>query len=136
MSRDRYDHIRFCPIQSNLAKELCHHYGMPLDASTAVLIDEAGAHTSSSAILRLFPWMGFPFALLGPVALKIPLSLRDNAYYAFVRRRGAIWKFVMKLTGWRTPSMQPYRARIVGLDQEKPLPPGWGFDEEDEKTNI
>ena len=37
IERDIVDHIRFTPIQTNFAQELCNTYGMPADVSTAIL---------------------------------------------------------------------------------------------------
>ena len=133
LDRDRHDHVRFCPIQSRLAQRLCAEHNAPADVSTAVLIDEAGAHTKSTAVLRLFCWMGWPFALLGRAALLLPAFLRDGAYGIFARNRGAVWKTVKRCTGWGDTRMEPYRDRIVGLEEEQqPLPESWGFDDEDQ----
>ena len=134
LDRDRHDHVRFCPIQSRLAQRLCAAHGAPADVSTAVLIDEAGAHTKSTAVLRLFPWMGFPFSLLGRAALLLPAFLRDGAYGFFARNRGAFWRAVKQTTGRGDTRMEPYRDRIVGLEEEgRPLPESWGFDEEEDQ---
>ena len=134
LDRDRHDHVRFCPIQSRLAQRLCAAHGAPADVSTAVLIDEAGAHTKSTAVLRLFPWMGFPFSLLGRAALLLPAFLRDGAYGIFAKNRGAFWRAVKQTTGWGDTRMEPYRDRIVGLEEEgRPLPESWGFDEEEDQ---
>ena len=125
MDRDRYDHVRFCPLQSNLGQRLCTQHEAPVDVSTAVLIDEDGVHTESTAILRLFASMGFPWIVLGPVGLCFPSFIRDNAYRAFARNRGAIWSGVKRVMGWGDTSLERYRDRVVGL--EEPLPPSWGF---------
>ena len=134
MDRDRHDHVHFCPVQSNLGQRLCAQHGAPVDVSTAVLIDEVGVHTESSAVLRLFPAMGFPFTVLGPAGLCVPSFIRDNAYRAFARNRGAIWRGVKRLTGWGDTSLARHRDRVVGL--EEPLPPSWGFGDDSHKAKL
>lgn len=125
MKRDVKDHVRFCPIQSPLGRELCARFGAPYDVTTAVLIDEAGAHTHSTAILRLFPSMGFPYTVLGPLALLCPEFLRDGAYSAFARNRGFIWTQVKRVSGLGDTSMEEVRGKIIGL--REPIPRSWGF---------
>jgi predicted DCC family thiol-disulfide oxidoreductase YuxK len=130
MDRDHADHMRFCPIQSKLAQDVCTHYGMPIDVSTAVLIDGKGmAYKESNSILQMFQFMGFPFNLLGPLLLLIPAFLRDFGYRLFARNRGDIWKAVKKVTGLGETKLHAYRDRVVGLEGEEPLNPGWGFGE-------
>lgn len=126
LDRDRHDHVRFCPVQSYLGQQLCAEHGAPGDVSTAVLIDVAGVHTSSTAVLRLFRWMGFPFNALGLAALLLPRVLRDRMYSTFARNRGAVWAAVRRCTGWGETQLEPYRDRILGLEQG-PVPKSWGF---------
>ena len=132
MQRDRGDHVRFCPIQSRLGQQLCKEHGAPSDASTAVLIEyEHGlVHTESSVVLRLFPWMGFPWTAAGFAGLLVPSTVRDSAYRGFARNRGQIWVWVKERTGMGDTSLAAYRSRVVGL--EPPLPKSWGFDENPE----
>ena len=131
MDRDSNDHLRFCPIQTNLGQKLCGDHGAPTDVSTAVLIDEAGVHTESTAVLRLFPWMGFPWNVLGTVGLCVPGCIRDSAYRIFARNRGSIWRGVKRVMGWGDVQLDMHKDRIIGLDDmAKPLDPGWGFGNE------
>lgn len=120
--------MRFCPLQSRLGQKLCKEHGMPTDVSSAVLIDRDGrGFTESDAILRMFPFMGFPYVLLGFLALLIPRIIRDGAYRCFAANRGRIWRGVRRVTGWGPTRLEDFRDRIVGLEGEEPLPPGWGF---------
>jgi predicted DCC family thiol-disulfide oxidoreductase YuxK len=99
---------------------------MPFDVSTAVLIDEKGGHTQSEAVLRLFPHISFPYPWIGRLAMwLVPRFLRDAVYCAFAKNRGKIWIGVKRLTGLGDTLMDPYRDRILGL--EEPLDPSWGF---------
>ena len=125
LDRDAHDHMRFCPIQSKLGQQICSQYGMPVDLSTAVLVDAEGAHKASTAVLRLFRWMGFPYNWLGGAALLVPLFIRDGAYSLFARNRGAIWRRVKWVMGWGDTSLVEYKDRILGL--EDPVDKGWGF---------
>ena len=125
MERDAADHVRFCPLQSTLGQKLLAEHGAPSDCSTAVLIDEDGVHTESTAILRLFRWMGFPWTTIGSLAMLVPACIRNFFYRAFARRRGAIWIGVKRMTGWGDTMLEEHRAKMLGL--EEPLPPGWGF---------
>lgn len=102
---------------------------MPTDVSTAVLVDDEGAHKESASILRMFPYMGFPYNVLGPVALLVPACVRDAGYRLFARNRGTIWKGVKKVTGLGDTHLYEYRQGVVGLPEE-PLDAGWGFNEE------
>ena len=98
---------------------------MPTDLSTGVLIDEKGAHRDSTAILRILPYMGFPYNVLGPFSLLVPTPIRDLGYFSFARNRGFIWKQVKRVTGMADTKLDKYKDRILGL--EEPLDPGWGF---------
>jgi len=98
---------------------------MPTDVSTVVLIDSAGGHKKSAAVLRCFKYMGFPYSCLGPIALCMPSCLLDIGYDMFARHRGKIWKAVKRVTGWGDTYLSEFRQRIMGL--EEPLDPGWGF---------
>ena len=98
---------------------------MPSDLSTAVLFDEDGVHKNSTAVLGLFPFLGFPYSLLGRVAMCIPGFIRDWAYQSFARRRGAIWKQVKRVTGLGNTELVAYKDRIIGI--EEPTDPGWGL---------
>lgn len=128
MDRDVDDHVRFCPLQSNLGKKLCTEHGAPVDLSTAVLIDGGIVHIESAAILSMFYSMGFLWAMLGCIALSVPTCIRDTAYRMFARHRGEIWKMTKRIMGWGDVILTEYKDRIVGLeDMPKPLPQNWGF---------
>ena len=98
---------------------------MPTDLSTAVLIDEEGVHRDSAAVLRPLAQLGFPWTIFGRLALFVPKVIRDTAYQAFGRNRGKIWKAVKRVTGMGDTLMDPYKDRILGL--EELLDAGWGF---------
>jgi len=125
MGNDPTDHLRWSPLQTDFAQALLKEYGMPTDISTAVLIDEEGAHKESSSILRLMPYMGVPYAVLGQLFLLVPGFIRDAAYRAFAANRGAIWKRVQQITGYGDTYLEDEKYRILGLVE--PLDSSWGF---------
>jgi len=125
MERDKADHLRFCPLQTALGQRVLTDHEAPRDCSTAVLIDEDGVHIESTAILKLFPWMGFPWNVLGPAGLLVPRCVRDTAYRAFARNRGSIWKCVKRVFGMGDTTLDKHRERVLGL--QEPVDPDWGF---------
>ena len=90
-----------------------------------MLIDEAGVHTESAAILRLFPSMGIPWTTIGWIGLLVPECIRNCGYRAFARNRGNIWICVKRMMGWGDVMLEAHRAKVIGL--EEPVPPSWGF---------
>jgi len=129
IERDSLDHFRFAPIQTNLAQNLCQTYGMPSDISTAVLFTDEQAYTESDSILRMFyPYLKFPYFILGFVALfLIPKAFRDVGYRLFARNRGKIWSCVKRITRMGDTVMVAYRDSVLGLEGENFLPESWGF---------
>jgi predicted DCC family thiol-disulfide oxidoreductase YuxK len=127
--RDPSKVVQFCPLQTPLAQE---RTGGQVDLSTSVLYDEHGnVFKESAAILNLFPYMGRPYTVLGPILLAIPAVIRDFCYRAFARNRGAIWKVVKRVTGMGDTQLHEYRDRVVGLTED--VPAGWGFQVESKK---
>lgn len=99
------------------------------DVSTAVLIDTDGSHVQSTSVLRMFRFMGFPYNVLGPIALlMVPVFVRDFCYRLFARNRGEIWKVVRKMTGWGETKLEMYRDRIIVVGEEGEMDPGWGLE--------
>merc|ERR1712216_587266 len=104
---------------------MCAEYGIAIDLTTGILLDERGAHQQSAAILRIIPYLDFPYNKIGSLSLRIPGFISDVPYKAFARNRGTIWTGVKRLTGSSDPNMTTYRDRIFGL--EDPLDSTWGF---------
>jgi predicted DCC family thiol-disulfide oxidoreductase YuxK len=143
IQRDHTDAVRFSPLQSPVAQEVCRDLHITIDLSTAVLILDHGRviHTHSSSVLQLFRYLGFPYATLGPVLLFIPPLVRDYGYALFARHRGNIWQFVKRITGLGDTIMTEYRPKIVGIEgtSMESMPSSWGFspiiDDENKKDN-
>src|SRR4051812_16158363 len=87
--RDRHRRFRFASLQSDPAKALLREFGAAAFAETVVLIQGDGIYTRSTAALRAFRTLGFPWRLLG-VLLLVPQPLRD-AVYDFVARHRYHW---------------------------------------------
>lgn len=125
IGKDTTDHFRWSPLQTDFAQQLLQEYNMPTDISTAVLIDERGAHKESTSILRLMPYMGISYDVLGRLGMLVLPPIRDAAYRAFAANRGTIWKRVQRVTGYGDTYLEDERHRILGLVE--PLNPSWGF---------
>jgi predicted DCC family thiol-disulfide oxidoreductase YuxK len=129
----------FCPLQTPLGKQFCDEHNMPVDLSTAVLIEydeqqppQSHAYLHSTSVLKMFLLMAFPWNVIGMIALLVPVVVRDWAYQVFARNRGMIWKTVKRITGMGDTQMMPYRNNIIGLpvqndDELSQFPPSWGF---------
>ena len=140
--RDSHDRVRFSPLQTPLSQKLCGEFGIQLDLSTAVLIESTTSdqdqtavavyYTHSDAILRLFPHLGFPYSVAGPLLLFwIPKFLRDYGYRIFARHRGTIWKCIKRcFTGLGDTSLYAVRDRIVGVhdkNMDESTAASWGL---------
>jgi predicted DCC family thiol-disulfide oxidoreductase YuxK len=87
---DRASRFRFAPLQSELGRALQVRHGLDPDAlDTFVLVDDAGAHARSTAVLRILRELPAPWRWLWPL-VAVPRPLRD-ALYGFVARRRYRW---------------------------------------------
>ncbi len=90
LDHDVHERVHFCAQQSEAGRALLQAHGLPLDVSTAVLIDEVGAHVRSSAVLRVLRFCGAPYCLLYALA-ALPAPLRDLGYRAVAATRYRIF---------------------------------------------
>jgi predicted DCC family thiol-disulfide oxidoreductase YuxK len=126
--RDSTDHMRFTPLQTEFAEDLCERDEKvrALTAVSAVLIDEEGYHVESDAILRISRYLDFPFNVGGLAGLRLPRIVRNPAYRTFAKNRGTVSKGIKRvIRRGEDTYMEEYRDRILGL--EEPLEPSWGF---------
>jgi predicted DCC family thiol-disulfide oxidoreductase YuxK len=138
LERDERDELRFVPIQTPLAQELCSQYNEPADVSTAIYIDDRGSHTHSTAVLRMLLHLPYYYRYLATLALWIiPAFVRDAVYKQVAKNRGKIWKGIKKVTGMGDTSMVKYREYVLGLDTVVVSGgmDGWGFDSNDDDNN-
>ena len=115
--RDPLARLRFAPLRSATARRIVALAEPDTDfdalPDTIVLVDQAGVHTASTALLRIARHLRFPYPALS-LAVIIPRPLRDAAYRVFARNR----------------------YRWFGRSDECPLPPpglASRFLEEDER---
>ena len=90
-TRDPLARLRFAPLRSPAARRAVERADPLLDfgalPDSIVLVDRAGVHTASAALLRIARRLRFPYPALSRLAIIIPRPLRDAAYRAFARRR-------------------------------------------------
>ena len=115
--RDPAARFRFAPLHSATARRIVAladpHTDFDTLPDSIVLVDQAGVHTDSTALLRIARHLRFPYPALS-LAVIIPRPLRDAAYRFFARNR----------------------YRWFGRSEECPLPPpglASRFLEEDER---
>ena len=104
---------------------------MPNDISTAILIDGDGvtAFKNSESVLRLLLLLSFPWSIMGMIGLWFPRAIRDAGYRTFARNRGDIWKAVKRVSGMGDTILVDYKHRIVGVEENSPVPESWGLAE-------
>lgn len=88
--RDPLARLSFAPLASGAARRVVALGDPARDFDSLpdaiVLVDRAGVHTESTAVLRLARHLRFPWPALA-VALVVPRSLRDAAYQVLARNR-------------------------------------------------
>ena len=93
LERDRAEVFRLASLQSRAARELlsAHLGAEEIDAlpDAIVLVDDAGVHTRSTALIRIASRLGFPWRL-AVVARAVPRFVRDPIY-GFVARHRYRW---------------------------------------------
>lgn len=104
VARDPLARLRFAPLRSAAARRTVALADPRTDfdalPDTLVLVDRAGVHTASTAVLRMMRHLRFPYPALS-LALIVPRPLRDAAYRLIARNR----------------------YRWFGREDECPLPP-------------
>ena len=104
VERDPTARLRFAPLRSAAARRTVARADPDLDfdalPDTIVLVDRAGVHTASTALLRIADHLRAPYPALA-LGLIVPRPLRDAAYGLFARNR----------------------YRWFGRDDDCPLPP-------------
>lgn len=87
LKRDRQQRFRFAAIQSAAGRALLIRHGIdPDDPISFLLVDEAGAFTDSTAVLRIVTQLGGVWRLAGAF-YAVPRPLRDGIYRFVARRR-------------------------------------------------
>ena len=92
IARDRRSVFRFASLQSRVGQEaLERRRGGGAGTSAPIpdsmlLLDEAGVHARSEAVLRIVRRLGLPWSLLA-IAAVIPRGIRDSLYDWVARNR-------------------------------------------------
>ena len=84
---DRRDIFRFCARQSESGAAFSRQAGLPEGGIGSIIVVDDGRWLSrSTAVLRMFSLLGFPFSLIAVFRL-IPAVLRDVVYDFIARNR-------------------------------------------------
>jgi predicted DCC family thiol-disulfide oxidoreductase YuxK len=87
LKRDPARRFRFAAMQSQTGRTLLTRHGIdPDDPVTFLLVDEGGAFTDSTAVLRILTRLGGIWRLAGAF-YAVPRVLRDSLYRFVARRR-------------------------------------------------
>lgn len=79
--------VRFAALQSDAGQALLRRHGLPTDDfESFVFVEGDRAFRRSTAALRLFRLLGFPWSLLW-LLVVVPAPVRDAVYDWFARRR-------------------------------------------------
>lgn len=135
--RDSTDHFAFAPLQTDFAADIIVEYDMSWtigidndgrkDFTSAILIDDEGAHSHATSILRGFRYLGFPYSCLGPIGLCVPRCITDSVYGWVSRHRGQVWKCAKKTFGMADTNLSDYRLAILGVTDFEQAPTSWGL---------
>jgi len=80
IANDPAAHFRFAPLESAAAAQLVAPYGRDPSASGSIIvIDAAGIHDRSDAVLRIARGLRRPWCWLGLLAI-VPAGVRDRIY--------------------------------------------------------
>lgn len=107
---DRHDHIRFSPLQGELAKNrgITMNDDPAEDTMIVVREEDGRVFSKSDGTLELAAALGFPFGLLGMFKL-VPRTLRDALYRWIARNR---YRWFGKADVCRLPSPEVERRLI------------------------
>lgn len=86
LRHERRPMLRFAPLQGATYAAV-DVPGKPAGMQTLVLVDAAGLHVKSEAVLRMLRYVGGPWAAAGWIGRLIPRLLRDAAYQFVAARR-------------------------------------------------
>lgn len=84
--RDPQGNLRYASLQSEVGQRLLREHGAPLDLTTAVLVDEKGAHVRSAAVLRTARLLRWPWSWAHAL-IAVPRPVRDAVYRLVARHR-------------------------------------------------
>lgn len=88
--RDKRHHFRFAPLQGETARARLSSADVS-ELSTVVLLDEAGAHRRSKAVVRILCGLSVRWKLAGFLLAMVPRPLRDLGYKLVARSRYSLF---------------------------------------------
>lgn len=86
LKHERRPLLRFAPLQG-VTYAAVDVPGKPAGMQTLVLVDAAGLHMKSEAVLRMLRYVGGPWAAVGWIGRWVPRLVRDAAYQFVAARR-------------------------------------------------
>ena len=87
LTRDKYTVFTFCSLQSNLGKQIQSKFTSDrMKVDSVIYIKGDKVYIQSSAALRIFRDLGFPYSLLY-IFISIPAFLRNIVYNWIARKR-------------------------------------------------
>lgn len=88
LKRDQKNIFLFTPYQSKTGKQMMEAYRLDMsDVSTVYLIENKRVHDKSTAILRIFNKLPFPWKLSYLLIIIVPKRVRDYIYDLIARNR-------------------------------------------------
>ena len=122
IERDVEGLFRFASLQSEAARQELNKADQAVDIGqlpdSIVLVDRAGIHTHSAAIMGIARRLGFPHSILG-LGRVVPRPLRD-AIYRFIARHRYRWFGRRDTCMTATPDLA---ARFLDVDEPRPRVP-------------
>lgn len=92
LNKEKSDELRFCALQSDVAKEFFVFKGEPApDLSTLIFYNEKGFSYRSTAVLRIAAYLKFPASCV-KIGWVSPTFLRDLIYRQVAKRRNKMFK--------------------------------------------
>lgn len=102
--------IRFCPLQSEVANARFPNLPADSDAYQTILVQDGDKlYENSSAVVRVFAYLGGFWRPIGFMLQVIPVSIRDHVYRAVSRNR---YRIFGKKDACRIPSAEE-RSRFL-----------------------
>ncbi len=109
IKRDKYNQLRFAPLQGEAAKQLLPKYQLnPTLLSSVIFIDKGKAYTQSSAALRICKYLNGGWKIFYGLII-IPKFIRDFFYNIIARNR---YKWFGKKESCMVPTPE-LRARFL-----------------------
>lgn len=134
IDRDREGVFRFAPLDSEAGRAALGSAGVAKAGGlpdSVVLIDDAGVHTRSEAVIRIARRLGLPWSL-AVLAYIFPRIVRDSVYAWVARNR---YRWFGRQNACMVPS-EEMRSRFLAGTEAIPTAPALGRGEGDERRAV